>query len=641
MNLDTQTMGRQFRATPRRGQRCLVNPKSAARLFAVFVLATLMMVGIPVLNANAQTTSTRGLDLIFNERGRVSMSSNALGTNSPEGQLRLVKPAGATVRRAVLMAVTTGSSFSPLLPSMPVLVDGTPVAMGHEIASNIYSYNYWTDVTDLVRSKVDGAATGEISFAIREPSQVGLDGTALVVIFDDPSVTETKSVAVLFGALKTTGDEFTIGLETAFTPQSELVMSLGISFGFQEDQLRQQYSTISVNNQLVTSAAGGSDDGDAANGSLITIGGVGDSISNPTDPTAPPTGSRSDDELYDLRPFVPVGATSLSVTTRNPSNDDNIFFASFVSNPPARSITVDNCENGSTGDPIVVPLPAQTLGEKLTTLSHPASLPVAVSVPAGVYSVAQGSFDDAHPLQEDQPNERWFAEFYDVNGTSIGTTATTPDLGLANAAERWSNGSVVLLANATSVVFRHAPGGDGPDSVYPNLLELTPGGQYPPKPPCPSPPTKSTITTLVPVKGPPLPNGATPVEATPVFGDGPAVGGGAGDRSTPVPVTPGTVRLSEPISPPVAVVPVTTAAGSYVASTTSSVPLVDSSVNTVQKVEVLGVEIENASPAVVLAAPTAQVAFTGAQSIAMVLASLAMIGAGAAALLVARKHRHA
>ena len=211
--------------------------------------------------------------------------------------------------------------------------------LSHEVASNISSYNYWTDVTALVRPKLDGAATGDVFFAIGEPDLFRVDGAVLAVVFDDPNVATTKSVALLFGALKTVGDQFTVGLEQPFTSTSQLEMSLGISFGFQPST---QYSTVSVNNQLITSAAGGQDDGIGANGSLITVGGVGDSPTNPANPNAAATSARSDDELYDLRPFVPLLTKNVVVKTSNPSNDDNIFLAAFVSDPPITTIATDS-----------------------------------------------------------------------------------------------------------------------------------------------------------------------------------------------------------------------------------------------------------------------------------------------------------
>ena len=88
-----------------------------------------------------------------------------------------------------------------------------------------------------------------------------------------------------------------------------------------------------MNSIRVTSAAGGQDDGQPANGALITVGGVGDTNANPSDPNALPNGDpRFDDELYSLLPFVSNGDTSIDVFTQNPSNDDNVFFAALAFN---------------------------------------------------------------------------------------------------------------------------------------------------------------------------------------------------------------------------------------------------------------------------------------------------------------------
>ena len=65
------------------------------------------------------------------------------------------------------------------------------------------------------------------------------------------------------------------------------------------------------------------------NGALITVGGLDDSNDNPSNPQAASTTFRTDDELYSLLPFINATDTTISVSTQNPSNDDNIFFAYF------------------------------------------------------------------------------------------------------------------------------------------------------------------------------------------------------------------------------------------------------------------------------------------------------------------------
>jgi hypothetical protein len=161
----------------------------------------------------------------------------------------------------------------------------------------------------------------------------------------------------------------------------------------------------------------------------------------------------------------------------------------------AKSLTVSNPSYGcptnvAPGAPISVPVPAQMVDNKLTTVSHPVSDPVSVSIPAGSYSVEQGSLDDAHPFQEDQLAERWYAVFTGPSGV-VGTTSTTPDLATADTSKVWASDNLDLTAPATSVTYHHAPGGDGPDSIYPNLLRLTLIK--------PVDPTTTTTPTTIPV----------------------------------------------------------------------------------------------------------------------------------------------
>ena len=93
---------------------------------------------------------------------------------------------------------------------------------------------------------------------------------------------------------------------------------LGISFSFQIVGDCTQHSIVNVNNQRLTSEAGGQDKGQGADGALLTAGGIGDSDANPVNPfeTSCPLGDRSDDELYNLVPFVKNGDSTISVFTQ-------------------------------------------------------------------------------------------------------------------------------------------------------------------------------------------------------------------------------------------------------------------------------------------------------------------------------------
>lgn len=287
--------------------------------------------------ATAQETPG-GLHIIANERGRVARSISGVTSDGGSATLRVQKPAGSTVRSAYFFMASTGFLSARL--TSPLSIDGQAVVPAHETASGISSFNYWNDVTSLVKSKIDGAPAGSVPLSVVEPQAGATDGSAMVVVFDDPSQSVDKTVSILFGALRPTGDEYQIGLARPISladSATQLEMSLGISFSYQQNAT-QQFSTVDVNGQRLTSAAGGEDDGAGHNGALLTVGGEGDSLANPADPLARPTNSRSDDELYDLRPFVGNGDTTIRVQTNNPSLDDNIFLAVFTMNPPVTSV---------------------------------------------------------------------------------------------------------------------------------------------------------------------------------------------------------------------------------------------------------------------------------------------------------------
>jgi hypothetical protein len=256
-------------------------------------------------------------------------------------------------------------------------------------------------------------------------------------------------------------------------------------------------------------------------------------------------------------------------------------------------------------DSISVGVPAKTLANKLTADTNISSDPIAVSVSAGQYSVVMGSLDDAHPNQVDQPNERWYAVFYGADGAVVGTTSTTPDLALADISREWDGAPLSLSANATSVVYFHAPG-TGTDSVYANVLRLTPFVVGP------TVPETTTTTTIA---------AATTTTTT------------ATAPETTTPVAP-----AEPTAyiPVVAVVPDTTtttkAPAPAPATTVAPAPVTSAPI-----VEVKGLQISNAAP--VASAPTAapEIAFTGTTSKPLLATALGFVGLGSALLFALRR----
>lgn len=266
--------------------------------------------------------------------GNVGTSFDATsGSSSSGGNIQVSVPEGSTIEAAFLYA----STFAGLQTVGVTLTNGSNSLVVDDFVSlgtNIFLTAYRSDVTEFIEDVVgDGDAA---VFDINAGSLVGssIDGFALVVVYSNAAL-GTSTVSLLDGFSASSGDNFTVTFAEPIDladPEFSAVMSLGIGFGFQGNS---QASEVRLNGELLTSSAGGQDDGFATDGALITIGGLGDSIDNP-DPNSGPNGDpRQDDELYDLVPFLSNGDTSIDVDTLNPSNDDNIFFAAFITSADA------------------------------------------------------------------------------------------------------------------------------------------------------------------------------------------------------------------------------------------------------------------------------------------------------------------
>ena len=288
--------------------------------------------GTDSLGVGLSPVAFGSIDPFVTESGFVYLSVDGLGILTPSGNIRVNKPSiNATVRKAYLLSASTGFT-SYRIPNGGVTLAGTPVNWDTETPSNIRSYNYLADVTAIIKPILDAAPAGINLVAVIESNTAYIDGEILAVIFDDPNQTSSSTVVLLFGAQKVAGDTFNITLSDPIDlskPDLVLDMSLGISFGYQTPSTTVQYSIVTVNGSQLTQSAGGQDDGQAANGALITVGGIGDSIANPP-PFGPVQNYNTDDELYSLIPFVHNGDTTITVFTRNPSGDDNIFFSALV-----------------------------------------------------------------------------------------------------------------------------------------------------------------------------------------------------------------------------------------------------------------------------------------------------------------------
>jgi hypothetical protein len=297
--------------------------------------------------------STNNLSPLYSVTGQYFLSADGVGSTSSSMSVQINKPStGATVHKAFLFSVTV--PYGSAVTNGCVSINGSAVNWDGNIIKPTADYNnHWADVTSLVSSSIDGMPAGLSTLPITECNG-DIDGNVLLVIFNE-NIGDDETVAILWGAQNSAGDNFNISLNDPIDPtdpESVLDMGIAISYGYQGSG---QYSIIDINGTRLTTSAGGQDDGAAANGALITVGGIGDSNANPPDPNALATNTRSDDELYSLLPFIDNTTTSLTAFTQNPSNNDNIFLAYFVISGSAsvatvcpEAVTVNN-ESGTCG----------------------------------------------------------------------------------------------------------------------------------------------------------------------------------------------------------------------------------------------------------------------------------------------------
>lgn len=285
-------------------------------------LRKIAMVAVPVVIGFAAPANA-ALTVFQTFSGSYGLSTDGGGSTSTGYVVNAFVPVGATVTAAYLYQATNNTTAV-----QGVTMNGSAVTFGPRSGNATACCSLASaraDVTSLVASVVNGGAGGTYAFNIGEANSGLTDGTALVVVYSLASLA-TQTVAILDGFASAAGDTATVSFSTPLNPSAPgFVADLRLGIGFSaENQNPVQSSTVRVNGTLISSNAGGNDDGQLANGALITVGGNDDPFS-PFNPTY-----AQDHERYDLSPYITTGSTSLTFATANASLDDNIFLAALL-----------------------------------------------------------------------------------------------------------------------------------------------------------------------------------------------------------------------------------------------------------------------------------------------------------------------
>lgn len=293
--------------------------------------------------------------------GGVDVSTDGAVSTGNVATISAGIPSGASITAAYMYTATQwfagGTDFS-LSPPPGVQLNGNELTydatfFNAGIAAarpEIRLSSHRADVTNIVAAAYDGLG-GTYDFDYAETEFAGdIDGSALVVVFDDPTLSD-RTVAILNGASSSTGDTATATFEDPLDPSApgfDAELFLGINFSTGDSG---QVSEIRLNGQLLSGNAGGFDDGIRSDGQLLTVGSF-------DDPISPPLPSSADDtERYDLTPFLSLGDTSLQINSFNGTNDDNIFLAVLDLTGTATITTPDD-----PGGPVIPPIPLPATG---------------------------------------------------------------------------------------------------------------------------------------------------------------------------------------------------------------------------------------------------------------------------------------
>ena len=302
-------------------------------------------VAVAIVLAGVAGTASADLTSAGIFTGNVGMSVDGVGGNgTPTGQVQAVIPDGATILKAYLYSAGTPFPYYADSPTTLADYNGAGITLAGTAITNFdllvgatsteITLGQWftarADVTGLIQTLTAGPDIGSFSWTINEGGLSNrIDGEVLAIAYSHPSQ-PVGSVVFLNGGQNTAGETSTVNFAGPLdmsSPTFAAQLGVGISFS-----CCGQLSKVDINGIDLTNFAGNLNDGATLeDGSLLTVGGIGDSPLNEA-------GYDDDDELYDLKPFLNQGDPAFTIFTENPTNDDNIFFASLYVTAQIRDV---------------------------------------------------------------------------------------------------------------------------------------------------------------------------------------------------------------------------------------------------------------------------------------------------------------
>ncbi len=276
------------------------------------------------------------INTVLNTQINGELTAVAGGSTSPTYNITLPKPAGATTVNKIFIYYAHTLLSGSELGANAITINGvnpnltTYTASGTSLVGYCRYREVSTSATALVNTLNSLTAGTTTSIAVNEGGNSGkIDGVGILVLWNVPTKPLGRFV-IQMGTLITgptaASQSFVVNAIDKTLPGFSATLGVGISFSTGNFTSNTQLSQLKIGaatpTAIVTSNAGGYDDGQLSNGALITLGGFGDSAN-----------SNDADELYDVASFLTNGQTQISYSLKDVDNvyDDYINVVYFTS----------------------------------------------------------------------------------------------------------------------------------------------------------------------------------------------------------------------------------------------------------------------------------------------------------------------